>query len=74
MLVGLLSWLLQLIHRRHSPTDGGNRSWAGWKFAEQVSGCAFDVVVVPGGGDVGQLVGAFVRMTQIGSGVFETAI
>ncbi len=59
-----------MTHRRHSPTDGGNRSGGGRKFAGKVhSGTlgalgALGVVVVPGGRDVSQLAGAFVSGIQ----------
>jgi len=66
-LVGLLNWLLQLIHRRHSPTDGGNRLGGWWKFAEEVRSSTLGVIVVTSGRDVGQLAGARVRRIELAS-------
>ena len=57
-------WLLELIHRRHSLTDGGNRSFGGLKFAEQIGGCTFRSIVVVLVCDVGQLAGAIVLFVE----------
>jgi hypothetical protein len=57
MVLLFVSWPLEKWnHRRHSPTDGGNRSGGvGWEFTGQVGGGALGVVVVTGVRDVSEL-------------------
>jgi len=65
MLFGLWLAAEKWTHRRHSPTDGGNRSGEGsGKFTGEISRRALGVVVVTGGRYVGQLPGAFVPAFQ----------
>ena len=47
-----------MIPRRHSPTDGGNRSNGGRELAEEIRDTALGIVLVPGSRYVGELVGA----------------
>jgi hypothetical protein len=57
-------WLLELIHRRHSPTNGGNRSLGLWEFTEQIGGGTFRSIVIVLICDVGQPMGALVLFVE----------
>lgn len=60
MMLLFVSWPLESwIRRRHSPTDGGNRSGEGkGEFAGQIGRGALGVVWIAGFSDIYQLVGA----------------
>jgi hypothetical protein len=54
-----------MTHRRHSPTDGENRSGGGWEFAEHVRSGALGVILVTRGCNVGQSTGALVISSHV---------
>jgi len=60
-----------VIPRRHSPTDGGNRSKGGRELAERIRDTAIGIVLVPGGSDVGELPGALI---DFGAGVSRSLV
>jgi hypothetical protein len=67
----LLNWLLRVIPRRHSPTDGGNRS-KGWReLAERIRDTALGIVLVPRSSYVGELPGALI---DFGAGVSRSLV
>lgn len=67
MVLLFVSWPLEKwIHRRHSPTDGGNRSGEGkGKFAGQIGGGALRVIVVTGGSNIRKILGTLVSLPGV---------
>jgi hypothetical protein len=74
MWFGSRRWPLRQLPRRHGPTDEGNRSGEGSELAEEVGGGALGCVFATGGGDVRELAGALVGMSQLFGCWFRTAL